>query len=582
MPHGRPGASSPAFLPVAAEPPSLPEATGVPPPAAGFIARPAAVPAGRAVPDDPEALEFYDAFARDIYDQLIREGNPKAEAYRVMAQEKAREAMMKDPDRFRDRMGRRRDAERRAIRAFDELNRAVPQMDPRGEDVLPGIREDELGPLADHYKDPSMCDDFADGLISTLNRYFARSDFRSLYRQLARCRIGRLKEFYKKLDGDKAHGRIIDWVLIMYYVFQTPRLQENYPRIRIDYERDKKPASEHVYHLFYVIDTRRREYIGAITEVGWYNPHTERQATTADLPLVTTRERIKSQTVGNISAKLAANPPGPTGIAISLAADISSRFDDLRAQRAAGVDFPALRAAAMAASEQFNALRIKLPPMRAGRRKTRRHGAGKKAETRHSPLARKLMVHRAYENVTIPTLKKEFAAAQVLDADLARKVNEARTPESREALREIQVQHAKQVLEGVKSTTAAADAAKSALRKEFNAKGGTRRRLRGGQDKFSPLAKRLLTSRTLEKGITPEMREKAEYANQKIAGLTALAEASRSPQVKTGILSVREQLVRKLHPEARESVAVANKAKAQLAREFNSMGGSRRRKRRHG
>lgn len=110
----------------------------------------------------------------------------------------------------------------------------------------------------------------------------------------------------------------------------------------------------------------------------------------------------------------------------------------------------------------------------------------------------------------------------------------------------------------------------------------TRRRLRGGQDKFSPLAKRLLTSRTLEKGITPEIREKAEYANQKIARLTALANATRTPQVKAGILSVREQLVKKLHPEARESVAVANKVKAQLAREFNSMGGTRRRKRRHG
>jgi hypothetical protein len=215
-------------------------------------------------------------------------------------------------------------------------------------------------------------------------------------------------------------------------------------------------------------------------------------------------------------------------------------------------------------------------------RKTRRRGAGKKGETRHSPLARKLLVHRAYENVTSPTLKKEFAAAQVLDADLARKVSEARTPETREALREIQVQHAKQVLEGVKSTTAAADAAKSALRKEFNAKGGTRRKLRGGQNKFSPLAKRLLTSRTLEKGVTPEMREKAAFANEKIAKLTALAEGSRTPQVKAGILNVREQLVRNLHPEVRESVAVADKAKVQLAREFDSMGGTRRRKRRHG
>jgi hypothetical protein len=116
-------------------------------------------------------------------------------------------------------------------------------------------------------------------------------------------------------------------------------------------------------------------------------------------------------------------------------------------------------------------------------RKTRRRGAGKKAETRHSPLARKLLVHRAYENVTIPTLKKEFTEAQALDADLARKVNEARTPEAREALREIQVKHAKQVLEGVKSTTAAANAAKAELRKEFNAKGGTRRKLKTNRRK---------------------------------------------------------------------------------------------------
>lgn len=105
----------------------------------------------------------------------------------------------------------------------------------------------------------------------------------------------------------------------------------------------------------------------------------------------------------------------------------------------------------------------------------------------------------------------------------------------------------------------------------------TRRNLRGGQDKFSPLAKSLMTSRTLEKGITPEMRENAKYANKKIAGLTALAEGARSPQVKAGILNVREQLVQKLYPEARESVAVADKAKSRLAREFNAVGGTRRR-----
>jgi hypothetical protein len=72
------------------------------------------------------------------------------------------------------------------------------------------------------------------------------------------------------------------------------------------------------------------------------------------------------------------------------------------------------------------------------------------------------------------------------------------------------------------------------------------------------------------------MREKAAFANEKIARLTALAEASRTPQVKAGILNVREQLSRNLHPEARESVAVADRAKAQLAQEFNAAGGKRK------
>ena len=85
-----------------------------------------------------------------------------------------------------------------------------------------------------------------------------------------------------------------------------------------------------------------------------------------------------------------------------------------------------------------------------------------------------------------------------------------------------------------------------------------------------------MTSRTLEKGVTPEMREKAATANTQIARLTALAEGTRNPQVKTGILNVREKLVRGLHPEVRESVAVADKAKAQLAREFASAGGKRK------
>jgi hypothetical protein len=103
-----------------------------------------------------------------------------------------------------------------------------------------------------------------------------------------------------------------------------------------------------------------------------------------------------------------------------------------------------------------------------------------------------------------------------------------------------------------------------------------RRRYRGGQDKYSPLAKRLMTSRTVEKGITPEMREQAATANAQIARLAALAEGTRNPQVKAGILNVRQRLVTGLYPEAREAVAVADTAKAKLAREFNALGGKRK------
>jgi hypothetical protein len=87
-----------------------------------------------------------------------------------------------------------------------------------------------------------------------------------------------------------------------------------------------------------------------------------------------------------------------------------------------------------------------------------------------------------------------------------------------------------------------------------------------------------MTSRNLEKGITPEMRENAARANAQIARLTALAEGTNKPQVKAGILEVRERLIKGLHPQERESVAVADRAKAQLAREFASAGGTRRRR----
>lgn len=114
-------------------------------------------------------------------------------------------------------------------------------------------------------------------------------------------------------------------------------------------------------------------------------------------------------------------------------------------------------------------------------RKTRRKGGGKKAETRYSPLARSLMVHRIYENVTLPQLKRDFEAAQAFDADLARQASTMATPEGREALRRVQVEHAKEVLKGVKDTTDAAATAKKTLRKEFASSGGKRKSRRNGK-----------------------------------------------------------------------------------------------------
>jgi len=137
-------------------------------------------------------------------------------------------------------------------------------------------------------------------------------------------------------------------------------------------------------------------------------------------------------------------------------------------------------------------------------RKTQRKGAGKKAETRHSPLARSLMVHRAYENVVIPQLERDYEAATVIDQELARQANMAESPERREVLRRLQVEHANAVMKGVKDTTDKATAAKKTLKKHFSVSGmgrrKTRRRLRGGQDKYSPLAKRLMTARQISDG----------------------------------------------------------------------------------
>jgi hypothetical protein len=191
-----------------------------------------------------------------------------------------------------------------------------------------------------------------------------------------------------------------------------------------------------------------------------------------------------------------------------------------------------------------------------------------------------LLVHRAYENVTIPTLKKEFAAAQVLDADLARKANEARTPEAREALREIQVQHAKQVLEGVKSTTAAADAAKSALRKEFNAKGGTRRRLRGGQDKFSPLAKKLMVHRHYQNTVQPLL------ADDTIEALAVNREkldrmyAETNPELQRRLAADATRHGQRVALSIRSVSRQTRQAKEALVDELDSAGGRRRKTRR--
>jgi len=111
-------------------------------------------------------------------------------------------------------------------------------------------------------------------------------------------------------------------------------------------------------------------------------------------------------------------------------------------------------------------------------RKTRRRGAGKKAETRHSPLARKLMIHRTYEKIAVPDLQREIVNAEALQAQLTRQAADMTTPEGRAEIRRIQEEHAREILATTRATLDQAKKAKASLRKEFQSAGGTRRRKR--------------------------------------------------------------------------------------------------------
>jgi hypothetical protein len=214
-------------------------------------------------------------------------------------------------------------------------------------------------------------------------------------------------------------------------------------------------------------------------------------------------------------------------------------------------------------------------------RKTRRRGAGKGSETRHSPLARKLLVHRAYENVAIPALKKDFAAAQALDADLENRVRTTPDPAVRAALREIQVRHAKEVLAGVKTTTDAAEAAKAALRKEFNAKGGTRRKLRGGQDKFSPMARLLAKHRVQQNYAIPALAKKLAEAQEFNADLGRRAAAMRTPEGREEMRQIQIDHRNEIIAEANKITDKADATREALRSEFNAGGRRRKTRRRH-
>jgi hypothetical protein len=402
------------------------------------------------------------------------------------------------------------------------------------------------------YKLPSACNESFQLMANDLTNLIQGGDSRQVTRRIFKCQEGRMDARNAKRNPDIQHDSAINLMRVSDYVL--PFLAQHDSRGKISVRYQTVCATIFTFDI-YLQEGTNLYYIGAVTSSGWYNPVDETQKTPDGLYLsdsaedalcrndsIASRKTLprneESQRItGEISRRVPHDPAGVIRVTYGRRPPRGADYVD--------VAFRAARAA---------------PPRKAGLAAARAAAAGLAAAGAGDPEP--------------PGGAPAPAAAAAAAA--------AAAPPGGEPPKLTQAQKNAQ-LAAERAAKAAAAIARDGGRRKTRRRGAgkkanTRRKLRGGQDKFSPLAKRLMTSRNLEKGITPEMRENAARANAQIARLTALAEGTNKPQVKAGILEVRERLIKGLHPQERESVAVADRAKAQLAREFASAGGTRRRR----
>ena len=218
-------------------------------------------------------------------------------------------------------------------------------------------------------------------------------------------------------------------------------------------------------------------------------------------------------------------------------------------------------------------------------RKTRRRLRG--GQDKHSPLARRLMTFRHEKYDELPRMKRSYVEsalernAMLARANITDDDAEYRRLLERGARMKEGTDETRRAVLGVvrKARTGLRDEYEGAENREYataqaraHKKGGrkTRRRLRGGQDKPSPLERALAVRRKLEMDVTPEMRASVADYNRKLANLNTYAATATKPWELKGIAAARAQLERSApSPEDRRAVAKADAAKSALLQTVN-------------
>jgi hypothetical protein len=366
----------------------------------------------------------------------------------------------------------------------------VRMIDPTTE-ILMGIGLSAVRNVRHAYHEEGACEEHFEDLAKKLTEKYNKRDFKNARNQLAICRLGRLTSYEHppphKIRDPRIHGRILDWLLFIDYVlFHTPQLRRLVAKESWGIEIEHFPPKEkgipgHIFHLFYGKDPGN-QYIGAITDRGWYNPYDGRGLAPVspafDKVRYDNHPSLDTRMLEEIENKKNKKPAKPEIQAISNA--ISSTFDTLKEQTR-----PRLPEG-MVSGKAFGPTPAEaLRAAAGGRRKTRRYRGG---QDKYSPLARKFMIHRHHEKTIIPQLQRDLEEARAYNAALGERARTAATPEERAALTARQLQHAKSVHESAKAAVSQGRAARQEARAEFNAVGGrqhgkTHRRLKTNRRK---------------------------------------------------------------------------------------------------